>query len=143
MDDLEGVLAGLLHLADGHAAAVVGVHEAAVRLDRDVDLRGVAGHRLVDRVVDDFPDEVMQAAGIGRADIHPGPAADGLETLEDLDAVGGIVTLTRLHHVGRADPPRCFRRRHDRVHHARPHLGVHRAPPASRSTRRARSSASK
>ena len=52
---------------------------------------GVAGHRLVDRVVDDLPDEVVQAARVGRADVHARPAADRLEALEDLDARGGVV----------------------------------------------------
>ena len=51
----------------------------------------MAGHRLVDRVVDDLPDEVMQAALVGRADVHARAAADGLEALEDLDAGGGVV----------------------------------------------------
>ena len=65
-----------------------------------VDRRGVAGHRLVDRVVDDLPDEVVQAALVGRADVHARPAADGLEALEDLDAGGGVVG------AGRARLPR-------------------------------------
>ena len=89
VDDLEGVLAGRM-LADRHAAAVVLDGHHAVGLDRDLDRLGLAGHRLVDRVVDDFPDEVVQAAGVGRADVHARALANGLETLEDLDA-GGVV----------------------------------------------------
>ena len=42
-------------------------------------LRGVAVHRLVDGVVDDFPDEVMKAGRSDAADVHPGTLADGLE----------------------------------------------------------------
>ena len=57
----------------------------------DVDPGGVAGHRLVDRVVDDLPDEVVQAAGVGRADVHARALADRLEPLEDLDALGVVV----------------------------------------------------
>ena len=91
VDDLEGVLAGRV-LADRHAAAVV---RTTVTMpsgrDRDVDGRGLAGHRLVDRVVDDLPDEVVQAAGIGRADVHARALADRLEALEDLDAGGRVV----------------------------------------------------
>ena len=51
----------------------------------------MAGHGLVDRVVDDFPDEVMQAALIGRADVHARPATNGLQALEDLDAGRRVV----------------------------------------------------
>ena len=89
VDDLEGVLAGRM-LAHRHAAAVVLDGHHAVGLDRDLDGLGLAGHRLVDRVVDDFPDEVVQAAGVGRADVHARALANGLQTLEDLDA-GGVV----------------------------------------------------
>ena len=89
VDDLERVLAGRM-LADRHAAAVVLDRDHAVGLDRDLDDLGLAGHRLVDRVVDDLPDEVVQAAGVGRADVHARALANGLETLEDLDA-GGVV----------------------------------------------------
>ena len=89
VDDLERVLAGRV-LADRHAAAVVLDGHDAVGLDRDLDRLGVAGHRLVDRVVDDLPDEVVEAARVGRADVHARALADSLEALEDLDA-GGVV----------------------------------------------------
>ncbi len=58
---------------------------AAVGQQRDLDAVAVAGQRLVDRVVDDLPDQVVQAALAGRADVHAGPLADRLEALEDLD----------------------------------------------------------
>ena len=90
VDDLEGVLARPV-LADRDAAAVVDDLDGPVLGDRDPDGRGVAGHRLVDRVVDDLPDEVVEAADVGRADVHAGPAPNGLEALEDLDALGGVV----------------------------------------------------
>ena len=60
---------------------------------RDLDVRGMAGHRLVDRVVDDLPHEVMQAADVGRADVHARPTPDGLEALEDLDGVGAVARV--------------------------------------------------
>ena len=53
-------------------------------------MRRVAGHRLVDRVVDDLPDQVVQAARVGGADVHARPPADRLEALEDLDAFGRV-----------------------------------------------------
>ena len=47
---------------DGDAAAIVFDRDAAIDVDRDAHRGGVAGHRFVDRVVDDFVHEVVQAA---------------------------------------------------------------------------------
>ena len=74
----------------GDAAAVVLDPDAAVGPQGDDDAVAVAGHRLVDRVVDDLPDEVVQAALTGRADVHAGPLADRFESLQHLDR-GGVV----------------------------------------------------
>ena len=37
---------------------------------------------LVDRVVDDLPDQVVQTADVGVPDVHRRPAPDGLQSLE-------------------------------------------------------------
>ena len=103
VDDLERVLAGLV-LADRDPAAVVLHDHGAVRLHRHRDLRREAGHRLVDRVVDDLPHQVVETALVGRADVHAGAAANGFEALEDLDAgrrVIGTGTSLRPPTVGR------------------------------------------
>ena len=77
-DDLDGrALLGRVHV-DRHAAAVVDDPHAAVGEQHDLDAVGVAGQRLVDGVVDDLPDQVVQAALGGRADVHAGPLADRL-----------------------------------------------------------------
>ena len=55
-----------------------------------VDLGGVPGHRLVDRVVDDLPDEVVQTALTGGADVHARTFADGLQPLENGDGFGAV-----------------------------------------------------
>ena len=78
-------------MIDRNAAAVVDDGDRAVDVNRDVDLIAEARQRLVDRVVDDFVDEVVQAGRTGRADVHRRPLADGLEAFEHLDLVGGIV----------------------------------------------------
>ena len=46
---------------------------------------GVAGERLVHRVVDHLGEEMMQRLLVGAADIHAGPAAHRLEPLQHLD----------------------------------------------------------
>ena len=55
-------------------------------------LRGVAGQRLVDGVVDDLVDHVVEAgAVIGVADIHARPLAHRVEALEDLDRIRVVI----------------------------------------------------
>ena len=49
------------------------------------------GQRFVDRVVDDFVDEMMQPGRSGRADVHRRPLAHRLEAFEDLDALGAVL----------------------------------------------------
>ena len=81
-DHLERALAGLGMNVDRDAAAVVGHrHRLAVGVERHDDPRGVAVHHLVDRVVDDFPEQVMKAGLVDAADVHARPAPDGLEAL--------------------------------------------------------------
>ena len=95
--DLDCGLALALDDVDRDAATVVTYSDAAVGEDRHVDGVAVAGEGLVDGVVDDLVDEVVQTSLAGRADVHAGPLADGLETFEDGDVarvVGhGWVTL--------------------------------------------------
>ena len=90
-DHFEGALAGLGVDVHGNAPAVVGDGQGlAVGLHRDNDPRGVAVHDLVHGVIDDLPEQMMQARLINTSDIHAGPAADGLQTLQDGDRVGVI-----------------------------------------------------
>ena len=85
-DDFERALLRLRVLVDRNAAAVVRNRDrAAVFVQRDDDVRGVAVHRLVDRVVENLPDEVVEAGAADAADIHARPLADRLEPLEDGD----------------------------------------------------------
>ena len=54
----------------------------------------VPGQRLVDGVVDHLVHEVVQPPLTGRPDVHAGPFADGVESLENRDrtrVVGGVV----------------------------------------------------
>ena len=77
----------------GRDAAAVVVHgDGAVGIERHRNLGGMAGQRLVDRVVDDLVDHVMQAgAVIGVADVHARTLAHGVETLENLDRFRAVI----------------------------------------------------
>ena len=96
-DDLDGGLALLrVHLGRDAAAVVVDRH-AAVGPQRHDHGVGVAGHRLVDRVVDDLPHQVVQAALAGRADVHAGPLADGVQALQHGDRGRAVFVLLCRH----------------------------------------------
>ena len=69
----------------GDAAAVVAHGGAAVLVKDDVDAVRKAVGGLVDGVVDDLPQNVMEAFGARRADVHAGAQAHGLQPFEDGD----------------------------------------------------------
>ena len=88
--ELDGADAlGRVHVG-GDAAPVVLDPDRAVLHQGDVDGVGVAGQGLVDRVVDDLPDQVVQAALAGGADVHAGALAHRLEPLEHGDRAGVV-----------------------------------------------------
>jgi hypothetical protein len=94
-DDFQRGLAGELRVRpDGYAAAVVGDGEGAVGVERDVYVLADAGEVFVDRVVEDFPGELVKAASVAAGDVHVGSVSNRLETLEDRDT-GLIVDLGR------------------------------------------------
>src|SRR5260370_22682369 len=76
---------------DGNATAVVDDRNRTVDVDRGVDLIAESCQRLVDRVVDYFVDQMMQAGGSRRPDIHGGALTDGVEPFENFDFIGGVV----------------------------------------------------
>ena len=98
-DDLDGglVLGGVL--VDGDASTVVDDLDAAVFLDRDLDVVGVAGQGLVDGVVDDLVHQVVQAAFAGGSDVHARALADGFQTFKDLYLIRIVIRIHMRHFV--------------------------------------------
>ena len=86
--------AQVLVLLNRDATAVVFDRDRTVVIDRYRDIGCVAGHDLVDRVVDDFIDQVVQPTGAGVGDIHAGPLADVLQVAQILELVGAIFGVT-------------------------------------------------
>ena len=72
---------------DRDATPGVADFDRTVRVEHHHDAVAVAAHRLVDGVVDDLPDEVVQAghAHAGRAEVHERAVAHVGETAERLD----------------------------------------------------------
>ena len=60
-------------------------------MNANKDARGVSRHRFVNRVVYDFIHKVVEAALVSGADVHSWALADGIESLEDLDAGCAVV----------------------------------------------------
>jgi hypothetical protein len=77
-------------MSTGMPTAVVGDAYAAVRLQDDDDAVAVPGQRFVDGVVDDFVDELAQAAFAGGADVHARSLAYGVEAFEHRDRAGVV-----------------------------------------------------
>ena len=75
---------------DRDAAAVITDSNPVTGAELDLDAGGMAGDRLVHRIVEDFGHEMMEPALVGTADIHAGAAANRLQPLQDLDVFGGI-----------------------------------------------------
>ena len=119
-----GTLFGGVHV-HGNAAAIVDDGDGIVRVHGDVDFVGVAGHGFVDGIVDDFPDQVVQAHLAGRADVHGGTQTHGFESAEDFDGFRVVLVarsfsghrllyrpctlLTKLLANTRKDGPRAMR----------------------------------
>ncbi len=95
-DDFKcGTVIELRHRSDGNAAAVVDAGDRAVGVDANGDGRRVLVDVLIDAVVDDFVHKMMQADGIGAADVHRGPHPNALDPFEVPDVVFGVVIARR------------------------------------------------
>src|ERR1700758_1538948 len=90
--DIDGRYPRRVH---GHrdAATVVDDFDAPVLEEDHVDRRRVAGHRLIHRVVDHLPDEVVQTSLAGGSDVHAGTFADGLQAFENGDICSVVSAL--------------------------------------------------
>lgn len=67
------------------SSSVILYGETPVVSDDHCDVLAESRHRLVDRIVHDFPDEVVQPSFIGRPDVHSRSFAYRLKSFEYLD----------------------------------------------------------
>ncbi len=65
-----------------NTTAVIRDCAGVVHVEGDLDPVAITGHRFIDRVVDDFVNQMVQTADIGGTDIHGRPFANRLKPLE-------------------------------------------------------------
>src|SRR5713226_9365691 len=70
---------------DRNAAAFVDHRDGIIGVYGDIDFVGVAGHGFVDRIVDHFPNEMVQSHFARRPDVHRRTQAYGFDAAEHSD----------------------------------------------------------
>ncbi len=91
--DFGGRLAAFVQI-HGNPAAIVHDRQRPVDVNRHLDVPAVPGEGFVDRVVDDFVEEMMEAGRTGGPDVHRRPLLDGFEPFKNLDFVCAVVVGT-------------------------------------------------
>src|SRR5262249_15478712 len=116
--DLQARLLELGVRIDGDAAAVVVDGDGVAGfVQGDVHAVGVAVEVLIDGVIDDLPEEVVQALGVHAADVHRRALADRLQALQGGEVGGSVfgrcgggahVQLTQSFNKVRSSASTCF-----------------------------------
>ena len=75
---------------NGDAATVIHYFACTIVVQRDRYLVAKARHCFVYGVVDNFPNEVVQASQTRRADIHTRTTTHRVKTLKHLDVLGAV-----------------------------------------------------
>ena len=91
-DHVEGIAARLMR-PHRYPAAVIFYRNAAIIMNAKTDGVAIAGHRLVDTVVNHLGHEMLEALDVGAADVHIGTLSHRLEAFEDLDVAGPVIRL--------------------------------------------------
>ena len=78
---------------NGDAAAIIGDRDDLVVVHDGANRRAASSQRLIDRVVDYLPEQVVQRATIGAADVHARAHAHRLKTLEHTNIGSAIAVL--------------------------------------------------
>ena len=89
-DGFQGSLSGRGMYVHRDTPPIVGNRDQPIGIQRDRNRGTKPGHRLIHGVVQNFIDQMMQAALIGTADVHPGPDANCFQSFQDLDIFRGI-----------------------------------------------------
>ncbi len=90
VDQFDRRLPGRLMDVDRDAAPLVFDGDGSVFVEGDVNMVPIAIGGLIDAVVDDLPNQMVQAGGVGRADVHARPFPHAFQLRKDLDVLRGI-----------------------------------------------------
>src|SRR5690606_32335368 len=131
VDDLDAGEAGAGLDVHRNTAASVAHLDGVVGVEDHRDRLAVSAERLVDGVVEDLPEAVHEAPGVGGADVHAGTLAHGLEALEDLEVAGVVGGLLRGGGGGHPPDPTT----NDAANSASSARGARRRGPAHRALR--------
>src|SRR5579863_6884089 len=80
-------------LFDRDAAPVILDGDGAIRVNNHAHAVGITCHHLVYTVVNNFIDQVMQAALVGRANIHTGTHPHRFQTFKNLYILLTIIAV--------------------------------------------------
>ncbi len=83
------------HVIDRDAASVIDYSDGVISLNRNFNLRGIAGQRFVYGIVDNFVHQMMKSHLSGRSDVHSGALAHRFHPAEDFNRIGVVVTSVR------------------------------------------------
>ncbi len=74
----------------GDTSAIIRDRKVAVVMDVYIDVFGKPRNGFVERVIDDFGDEVVKSPFVSATNIHSGTFSDGFETFENGNVFSGI-----------------------------------------------------
>jgi hypothetical protein len=89
---------------NGDASAVIDDLATPVGHQRDGDVGGMTGHRFIDRLVDNFVHEMVQARRARRADVHTWSLPDCFESFKDLNVFSAVLFGGLCHVAGFPSP---------------------------------------
>src|SRR5260370_16937849 len=93
-DHFQGREAGaLVMFLYGDTASVVFYSDGTISVDRNLDRVGIARHDFVNAIIDDFLNQVMQAALVVTADIHTSAHASRLKAFQNPDVLLTIIPI--------------------------------------------------
>src|SRR5437763_15814462 len=82
-----------IHWLDGYAAAVIDYGDRIINMNRALNFVGMPSEGFVNRVVDDFIDQMMQSELASGANVQSRTLPDSFHPAENLHGIGVVVTI--------------------------------------------------
>jgi len=104
---LKGRFFGLGVDVNRDAAAVIGDLDSISRQKPHLDILGKTGQRLIQAVINTLPNQMVEALGTGRADVHAGTAPHRLQSFQNIN-IFRLITWNGIFRHLRRDTVRLF-----------------------------------